>query len=139
MRGLGELKRKFGLRRKTMRALLIASIFALSLAPLAGAVREKAASASTAKVARATGTIVSVTDTSLVVSSANGKQTTYVLNSDTKIGARLRNKMNPGTKVTVRYHIVNGPRVASWVILAAGAKPLLNPQPLPPRKVPTTQ
>jgi hypothetical protein len=139
MPGRGELKRKFLLRRKTMSALLTALTFALLLAPFAAATETKAASTSTAKAARATGTIVSATDTSLVVSSADGKETTYVLNSDTKIGARLKNKMNPGTKVSVAYRVKEGKSVATSVIMAAGAKPLLNPQPLPPRKVPTTQ
>lgn len=106
------------------------------LAPCAGAAETKAASALPAK---ATGTIVSATATSLVISSANGMETTYVLNSDTKIGERLKNQMNPGTKVTVSFHMLNGNRVASAVIMAPGAKPLLNPQPLPPRKTPTTQ
>jgi hypothetical protein len=124
-----------------MKALWTALAFALLLAPFAGAARKKAALTSTAGATRATGTIVSATATSLVISSPKAKQTTYVLNSDTKIGPRLKNKMNPGAEVTVSYHMENGTRVATAVIMAAGTKlnPQLNPQPLPPRKSPTTQ
>ncbi len=117
-----------------MKALLTTLTFALLMAPFAGAAQQ------TSKGLKVTGIIVSATATSLVLSSANAEQTTYVLNSDTMIGKRLTNMMNPGTKVTVSYHMLNGTRVASAVTMAAGRKkPLLNPQPLPPRKIPTTK
>jgi len=125
-----------------MKALLTTLTFALLLAPVAGAAQgQRVGAQNTPKRLRATGTIVSATATSLVISSANAKETTYVLNSDTKIGPRLVNKMNPGTKVTVSYHMLNGTRVAFAVIKAPVKKsnPQLNPQPLPPRKIPTTQ
>jgi len=96
-----------------MKALLTTLMFAVVLAPFAAAAQKPAA-----KEMKATGTIVSATDTSLVVSSGKTKkETSYVLNADTKkTGA-----MMAGAKVTVEYKVSGKERVATSVEAAEAA------------------
>ena len=94
-----------------MKALLTTLMFAVVLVPFAAAA-QKSAAKSAAKEMKATGTIVSATDTSLVVSSAKSKkETTYVLNADTqKMGT-----LTPGAKATIAYKMSGKERVATSV------------------------
>jgi hypothetical protein len=95
-----------------MKAFLLTVMFAVALAPFASAAQKPAA-----KAMKATGTIVSATDTSLVVSDATKKESTYVLNADTKkTGA-----MTAGAKVTVSYKMDGKDMVATSVKATGGA------------------
>jgi len=96
-----------------MKALLTTLMFAVVLAPFAAAAQKPAA-----KERKATGTIVSATDTSLVVSSGKTKrETTYVLNADTKKTGTL----TAGAKATVEYKMSGKERVATSVEAAEAA------------------
>ena len=107
-----------------MKVLLTTLMFAVLLAPVAGAAQKPAAAG---KASKATGTVVSATDTSLVISSGKSKQATYVLNATTKRDGTIA----PGAKVTVQYHMEGTSRVASAVsasgsgmtAASTGAKP----------------
>jgi predicted lysophospholipase L1 biosynthesis ABC-type transport system permease subunit len=87
-------------------------LFAVALVPYAGAQTKSAA-----KSRKATGTIISATDTNLVISSASKKESTFVLNADTKkTGA-----MTPGEKVSVTYKMDGKDMVATSVKASAGS------------------
>ena len=93
-----------------MKSLLFGLMFAVALAPFASAAQKPA------KSMKATGTIVSATDTSLVISSASKKESTFVLNADTKKDG----SMTPGNKVTVTYK-KNGMDMVATRVKASGA------------------
>jgi hypothetical protein len=94
-----------------MKAFLLTLMFAVVLAPFAKAADKPA------KAMKATGTIVSATDTSLVVSDASSKQTTFVLNADTKKDGA----MTAGAKVSVSYKMSGKDMVATSVKATAAA------------------
>ena len=94
-----------------MKALFLTLVFAVALVPFA-----KAADKS-AKAMKATGTIVSASDTSLVITDAANKQSTFVLNADTKKDGA----MTAGAKVSVSYKMSGKDMVATSVKASAGA------------------
>ncbi len=98
-----------------MKALLLSLMFAVALAPLASAQTTKKSSA--AKTMKATGTIVSATDTSLVISDASKKESTFVLNADTKKDGA----MTAGAKASVTYKMDGKDMVATSVKATGGA------------------
>ena len=103
-----------------MKAFLFTVMFAVALAPFA--LGAQGASKSSAKAMKASGTIVSATDSSLVVSDASKKESTFVLNADTKKDGA----MTPGAKVSVSYKMDGKDMVATAItaqpVKAAKAK-----------------
>src|SRR5262245_34856287 len=93
-----------------MKSLLFGLILAVALASFASAAPKAA------KSMKATGTVVSASDTSLVISSASKKESTFVLNADTKKDAAL----TPGEKVTVRYKMEGKDKLATDVKASGG-------------------
>jgi hypothetical protein len=97
----------------TMKALLATLMFAVVLAPLASAAQKPAA-----KAMKASGTVVSASDTSLVItSSKTKKESTFVLNADTK----KQGNLTAGAKVAVSYTMSGKDMVASSVTASGGA------------------
>jgi Ni/Co efflux regulator RcnB len=97
-----------------MKSLLTTLMFAVVLSPLAVAAQKPA------KQMKATGTVVSATDTSMVVTSGKTKkETTYTLNADTKKTGTL----SPGAKVTVEYKMSGKDRIATMVAASEPAAP----------------
>ena len=104
-----------------MKALLTTLALAVVLTPFAGAAQTASStstkSAKSGAAKTATGTIVSATDTSLVISGGkSAKQSTYVLNSSTK----KTGDMTAGTKVTVHYKMSGSDMVATSVTASSG-------------------
>ena len=94
-----------------MRSLLATLLFAVALAPFATAA-QKPATKSAMKEAKATGTIVSASDTNLIVSMGKSKkETTFTLSPTT----RKEGMLAPGAKVAVQYHMDGSNRIASLV------------------------
>ena len=93
-----------------MKSLLLTLMFAVVLAPFASAQK------SAGKSLKATGTIVSATDTNLVISSSTKKESTFVLNADTKKDGAIA----PGEKVSVSYKMEGKDMVATSVKASGG-------------------
>ena len=98
-----------------MKALLATLMFAVVLAPLASAAQKSAAKP--AKAMKASGTVVSASDTSLVITSGKTKkESTFVLNADTK----KQGNLTAGAKATVEYTMSGKDMVATMVTASGG-------------------
>jgi hypothetical protein len=105
-----------------MKKTLVASVMALALiasanigwAKASKAPKTTSAATSQPKMKVASGSVVSVDDSKLVISHKVGgkaQETTFALNQDTKKDGELA----AGAKATVHYNVVNGENVATAV------------------------
>jgi hypothetical protein len=94
-----------------MKTLLTTLTLAILLAPFASAAKPAG------KAMKSSGTVVSATDTNLVVTSGKAKkQITYLLNAETQKPDTLA----PGSKVTIEYKMNGKERVATMIQEATG-------------------